>query len=149
MFLNGARGQKTRFIGGPRLTNRCAKVAKHLDPAFRHDFVRNLMNGCQHASNTAGDGFIRHGTIGDGEMGFFNKPMTSKLEENVVIPGSRAAIERPIDERPDNMPDLRPAFASRSTQDLGRVLGPGDGNVRIIVELDVMRPPPKNMGKTI
>ena len=77
-----------------------------------------------------------------GEVGAMN------FEFEILAPGSRTAMEWRVDQRSENVPDLIPAFTHRSPE-IGWMLRAQDRAVGIIVNLDVLRPPPKKQGEPI
>ena len=64
------------------------------------------------------------------------------LQEDVLHPRRRAAVEGRVDERADDVPDLRPALRGRLPH-RPRVLGAEDRPRGVVVDLDVVRPPPE------
>ena len=63
-----------------------------------------------------GGGLVGYRTVGDGEVCLFNEAVAIDLQEYVVVPCRRAPLERRIDERLENGPDLLPALAEGLAQ---------------------------------
>lgn len=100
------------------------------------------MNSREHAANSAGCGLIRHWTVADGEMCFLGECEAVKFELDVLHPCGRPAEEWSIDQRLQYVPDLRPAFAHRSSRAPG-MLPARHRAIRVVVDADVFRPPPQ------
>ena len=136
------------FFGSLCLDGACTEIAKHNDAAFADDFFANLVNGGEHAADTAGDCLIGYGAVRDGEMSFFSKAVAIELELNVFHPGGWSTIERSLDQRAQDVPDFRPAFLSWPPQKL-RVLGAEDGAIGVVIKLTELRSPPEEHWKTV
>lgn len=81
-------------------------------------------------------------------MGLLKPVVADVLELEVVHPGGGAATERRIDERPDDVPDLREAFARRLAHGRG-MLVPEHRPIRIVIELAVAGAPPEHKRKPV
>jgi len=81
-------------------------------------------------------------------MCFFEVAVTLDDKGDVLHPRRRTAVERRIDQRSDDRPDLRPAVGA-SCPHRARMLDAQHGTVCIIVDLDIVRPPPEQQWKPI
>ena len=140
----GAPGRRPRRRrpprrSGPRRSGRRGRGARRTRRSL-DDLVGDLVDGGEHAADAAGRGVVGHRAVGDGEVGLLEEAVAVDLEEDVLHPGGRAAVERRVDQRPDDVPDLGPALAGRLAQGPG-CLAPEDREVGVVVELDRSRAP--------
>ena len=75
-------------------------------------------------------------------MGLLDVAVAVHLQEDVLHPRRRAAAEGRLDERADDVPDLRPALRGRLPH-RSRVLGAEDRPRGVVVDLDVAGSPPE------
>ena len=71
-----------------------------------------------------------------------------ELEDEVLLPGRWPALERPLDQGPDDVPDLGPALLRRDAQSVSWMLVARDRYVGIVVEHGQLRAPVYDNGKT-
>ena len=81
-------------------------------------------------------------------MGLLDKTMPVDLKEDVLHPGRGPAIERPVDQRPYDVPDFRPAILCGLSQG-PRMLRSRNRAIGIVVQLDVFRSPPQQQRKAV
>src|SRR4029450_1742143 len=112
------------------------------------ELVCNICPGRQDAANAAGRGLVGNRTVGNCEMRLLDETMTIDLELDVLVPSGRTAVERGINQRPKNVPNLAPALMDRLSQ-RPRVLVPEDGAVRVVVNRYVFRSPPQQHRKAV
>lgn len=106
------------------------------------------MHRRQHASYAIGAGIIRNGTVGNREMGFFDKSVTIDFHHEIIIPGGWTSVKRRMDQWLEHVPDLFPALVDRLSEGM-RMLGTENRPIRIIIYRDVLRAPPEQEGKTV
>ena len=94
---------------------RAPRSLQHRDPPFAHNFVGDLVHGREHTANAPRRRLVGHRAVGDREVRFFGEAVSLDLEQNVLDPGRRAAVEGGIDQRLQDMPDLAPTLADRLT----------------------------------
>ncbi len=142
------RRNGTRFLGGLRLGRTSAEVTEHHEAALSNHLFGYFMHYRGHAPNPGGHGFIGHGAVGDGPVGLFGETMALNFQEDVVGTRCLTTVIWSLDQRADDVPDLRPAFARRLTHGL-RMLRPQTWLERIVVDLAKAGPPPQEHLKTI
>ena len=110
------------FFGGFRFPGPGAEITQRYPPALPNHLLRDLVHRCQHAADPARDGFIGNRTVRYGEVGLFEAVVANVLELEVIHPRGGSAIKRRIDQRPDDVPDLREAFARRLAHGRGMLV---------------------------
>ena len=133
---------------GARFGHPGAQVPQDADAPLTDDLLRDLVHRREHTADATRRGLVGHRAVADGEVAFFDKPVPLQFEIEVFDPGGRAAIEGRVDQRPQQVPDLGPAIARRDAHG-ARMLGAEDGRVRVVVDLDVVRPPPQQLRKPV
>ena len=133
---------------GARFRHARAQVPQDADAPLTDDLLRDLVHRREHAADAARRGFVGHRAVADGEVAFFDEPVALQFELEVFDPGGRATVEGRVDQRPQHVPDLGPAIA-RGDAHGARMLGAEDGRVRVVVDLDVVRPPPQQLRKAV
>src|SRR6185369_17548209 len=108
-----------------------------------------FMDRCKHSSNAALFGVIGNRTVGNRKMSFFYKSVAIDLEQDVVIPGCWPTKKGPIDKWFEDVPDFRPALGCGSSKCPVGMFISRYWNIWIIVELDILRSPPKQLRKTV
>src|SRR4029453_2061598 len=93
--------------------------------------------------------FVRHRAVRDDEVTLFEIAVAANLQRDVVVPRRGPSAERAVDQRPDHVPDLGPALACRTPERNVGMLGPRNRDVGVVVELDVLRTPPQDMGEPV
>ena len=131
-------------LDGPR-----AQITQRRHAPVAHHFFCDLVDGRQHPADPALDRFVGRGAVGDREMAFLDETVPVDLQADVVVPAWRTALERTVDQRSDDMPDLRPALVCWAAQRLVGVFGSGDAAVGVVVKLDVVRTPPEYVRKAV
>jgi hypothetical protein len=81
-------------------------------------------------------------------MCFLGDTQTLDVELEVLDPSRGPAVVRRIDQRLENAPDFRPAFSNGQAQGV-RVLFAKDRYIGIVVDGNIVRPPPQQEGKPI
>ena len=142
------RSDRAGFLGGLGFARPCAQVAQHDDPTLADHLPGDFRHRREHAADAAGRGLVRNRAVGDREVGFLDEAVPIDLERDVVVPRRRAAKKRRVDQRLQHVPYLAPAFPDRAAQRPG-MLGAEDGPVRIVVDADVVRPPPQQLRKPV
>jgi len=119
--MGGECGGRDRagLFGASRVRRVGAQIAQHMHAPFGDDFFGDFVDGREHAPDPARRGLVGHRAIGNGEMRLFDEAMPVYFEGNVLHPGRRAAREGRVDQRLEDVPDLRPAFADRLAHRLG------------------------------
>ena len=125
-----------------------AQVPQDADAPLADDLLRDLVHRREHAADAARRGLVGHRAVADGEVAFFDEPIAPQFELEVFDPGRRATVERCVDQRPQHVPDLGPAI-TRGDAHGARVLGAEDRRIRVVVDLDVVRPPPQKLRKAV
>jgi hypothetical protein len=75
-----------------------------------------------------------------------SRTMAIDVEQHVLVPGCEPAALDRVDLRPDGVADLGPTLPRRLPE-RGGMLVADDRQIRIVVNLDEVRTPPKNHGK--
>jgi hypothetical protein len=81
-------------------------------------------------------------------MRLLRETVAIELELDVLVPGGRTALERRINQRPKDMPNLTPALMDGLSQ-RRRVLVPEDRAVRVVINRNVFRSPPQQHRKAV
>jgi len=111
-------------------------------------FSGDLMHRRQYAANTPRYGVVRYRTIGHREVSLFGEAVAVDLEREVFHPGRRAAVEGSIDEWAQHIPYLGPHCAHGLTHG-PRMLDTKHRHVGVVVEANVVRPPPQKLREAI
>jgi hypothetical protein len=148
MLRQGLGGDGAGLFGRLRFARAGAEVAQDHPPALADDLLGDFMHGRQHPADATRGGVVRYRAVGDGEVGLFDEAVPVDLEGNVLHPGRRPAVERRVDQRLKDMPDLLPAFADGLPKGPW-VLRPEDRAVGIVIERDVLRSPPEKQGEPV
>ena len=138
----GGRGGLAGAVGALGLRDARGEFAQKRDAPLRDDLLGNLVHRGEHPADTVRRALIRHRTVGDGEVALLEVAVAVDLELDVLHPRGGAAVERLIDQRTDDVEDLAPAFAHRAAEVL-RVLRAEHGAIGVVVDLDVLGPPPQ------
>ena len=125
-----------------------AELAQYSDPTFANDLLGGFVHGGQHTTDAARRTFIRNRTVSDRKVRFFRKSVSNELDLQILHPGRRPPEEGRVDQRFQNVPDLGPALRNRPAQE-PRMFGTQDRPIGIVVDLDVLRPPPQQHGKPV
>ena len=104
------RRDGARLLGGLRLGGMRPEVAQDRHATLADDLLGDLVHGGQHPADAARRGLVGHGAVGDREVGLLDEAVAVDLQEDVLHPRRRPAVEGGVDERADDVPDLRPAF---------------------------------------
>ena len=131
-----------RLLGGLRLGGVRPEIAQDRHATLADDLLSDLMHGTQHPADTPRRVVVGHGAVGDREVGLLDVAVAVHLQEDVLHPRRRAAAEGRLDERADDVPDLRPALRGRLPH-RSRVLGAEDRPRGVVVDLDVAGSPPE------
>src|SRR5579862_5206594 len=100
------------------------------------------MDGRQYSPDSARHGIVRNRTVGYGEMSFLKKLRAANLKFEVFDPSGGPSLERRVNQRFQDVPDLCPALAHRPTEEV-RMFRSQYRPVGVVIELDVVRPPPQ------
>ena len=141
-------GDLAGLLGGLGVPSPGAEVPQNGKAALADNLLGDLVHRRQHAADAARRGVVGNRAVGEGEMRFFEKPVSVDLQRQVIHPGRGTAAERAIDQRADDMPDLRPAFARRLRQRSGMLLSQ-DRAIGVVIDRDVMGSPPQQQRKPI
>ena len=143
------RRRGARLLGRPRFHDGSrAEVSQREHTSLADDLFGGLGDRRDDAADSAVGGRVGHWTIRDREMRFLGEPVPFHLEQDVVHPRRRSAVERRVDQRSDDVVDLPPALADGLPHRL-RMLGAQDRTVRVVVQLDVVRAPPQQNRKSV
>ena len=141
-------GNLAGLLGGLGLPGPRAEVAQGGEAALADDLFGNLVHRRQHPADAARRGVVGNRAVGDGEMGLLDEPVPVDLQQDVIHPGRRAAVERGVDQRLQDVPDLRPALLDRLRQGFGMLFSE-DRTIGVIVHRNVLRSPPEQQRKPI
>src|SRR5579862_871897 len=142
------RGDHTGVRSRPGFRRACPEVAQDGDAPLAHDLFGDFMHGGEHAANSAGRCVVRHGAMGNREMGFLDESSPVDLELNILAPCGRTALEWRVDQGLQDVPEFGPTIA-HGVSKAPRVFAPHNRAVRIVIDRDIFRPPPKELGKTV
>src|SRR5687767_10079934 len=141
-------GDSAGLFRGLSLDRASTKVTEDNDSALADHLFGRLVYSGQHPADTRRYALIRHRAVSDSEVRLLNKTVTIDLQDYVVVPSCLAAIERRVDQRPKDMPDLAPALAEGLAQRV-RVLRAEHWTVRVVIDRHVLRSPPQQQWKAI
>ncbi len=143
------RRRGARLLGRPRLHHGSrAEVSQREHTSLADDLFGGLGDRRDDAADSAVGGRVGHRTIRDREVRFLGEPVPLHFEQDVVHPRRRSAVERRVDQWPDDVVDLPPALADGLSHRY-RMLGAQDRPVRVVVQLDVVGAPPEQNRKPV
>ena len=135
------RSDAACFFGAALLRRLNPEIAQNGDATFRNDLFADLMHRRQYSPDAAGRSGVRYWAIGHRKMRLLGEAGPLEVKLKILNPGRRAAIEGRIDQRLEDVPDFRPAITDRKTKRV-RMLETENGDIRVIVKGNVVRPPP-------
>jgi hypothetical protein len=91
-------------------------------PALPDDPLGDLLHRCEHAADPTRHGFIGDRSVSNGEVGLLKAVIADVLELEVVHPRGGGAVEKRINKRSDDVPDLREAFPRRLAHGRGMLV---------------------------
>src|SRR5262245_65548256 len=94
------RGNGTRILRSFRFADVRRHVAQDRRAPFGDHFFGDLVHGRQYTADTARNGVVGHGAVGDGEVGLFAEAVTVQLELDVFVPSGGAGGGRGVGQRP-------------------------------------------------
>ena len=143
--VDGVRAGRLVGLG---LGDARTEVAQDAHASFANDLLGDLVHVGQHAADAARRVLVRQRTVRDSEMAFLDEAVTLQLQLEILDPGGGATVEGSVDQRLEQIPDLRPAVACRDAHG-ARMFGAEDGRVGVVVDHDVLGPPPQQRGKAV
>jgi hypothetical protein len=125
-----------------------AQIAQNGNAALGNDLLADLVHRGEHASDTARRGGVGRRTVGNGKVRLLGEARTLDVKLKIFNPGGRSAAERRVDQGLEDVPDFGPALADGQTQRI-RVLEAENWNVGIVINANVVGPPPQQHGKPV
>src|SRR4029077_18951566 len=110
--------------------------------------LADLVHRGEHASDTARRGGVGRRTVGNGKVRLLGEARTLDVKLKIFNPGGRSAAERRVDQGLEDVPDFGPALADGQTQRV-RVIEAENWNVGIVINANVVGPPPQQHGKPV
>ena len=135
-------GSRAAGILGAALDRLHAEIAQDSHAAFANDLLSDFVHRRQHTANSERGRVVRHRAVGDREVCFLRHAQTLEMKLKVLDPSRGTAIVRRVDQRLENRPDFGPAFSNGQAQGV-RVLVAEDRYIRIVIDGNIVRPPPQ------
>jgi hypothetical protein len=148
ILSEGRRRHLAREPWRPRLGSAGAELAQRLELTLAVHLLGGFGHGREHPADASRPHrFVGHRAVRDLEVRLFEEAFAVDEQGEIVAPGGRFPGKWSFDHRLDDVPDLGPALAPGLAHGSG-MLGSGNRNVGVVVELHEPRSPPQEHRKT-
>ncbi len=137
-------GNAIRLLFGLPFRGARGQIVQHPDLAFALDLGGRFLHGIQQAADRSV--VPGHGTVREGEVRLFGHSTAADEQLQVLGPCGWPSLLDTPGHRPGDVPDLRPDLRGRS-RERRRVFIPQDWAIRIVVQMQQFRAPPKQHGE--